>query len=180
MLGVAKMVCQTPLIFNHDIGLALLSNNNNISNGSYIMWRGKNHRDIKCINGWPMSSEGFWRCSQGQSTTYYGGATLACHTFQTPWPSNHYYKSWFFLLGKLVKKDLEVTLVNLTKMLFWTSRFQQCLFWPMAFFTNYTLSFWLAKWLTIWLINNGLFDWVNFILKLKSFKKLLLKKLIGR
>ncbi len=37
MLGAAKMVCQTPLIFSHDIGLALLSNNSNISNGSYIM-----------------------------------------------------------------------------------------------------------------------------------------------
>jgi hypothetical protein len=96
----------------------------------------------------------------------------------------HYYKSWSFLLGKLVKKDPKVTLVNLTKVPFWTNWFQQCLFWLMAFFPNYILSFWLAEWMTnwliIWLVDSESLDWVNFISKLKSFFNLLFKKLIGK
>jgi len=34
--------------------------------------------------------------------------------------SRHYYKSWSFLLRKLVKKDPKVTLADLTKVPFWT------------------------------------------------------------
>jgi hypothetical protein len=36
------------------------------------------------------------------------------------------------------------------------------------------------KWLIVRLIDNGPFDWVNFVPKLKSFYGLLFLKLIGR
>jgi hypothetical protein len=75
----------------------------------------------------------------------------------------YYYKSWSFLLGKLVVKDPKVALVNLTKVPFWTSQFWHCLFWLMALLTkpigaNLTgqLDLW-SIWIMVYM-TRGLFD----------------------
>jgi hypothetical protein len=69
----------------------------------------------------------------------------------------HYVNSWFFQLGSLVKKYPNVTSVKKTTLSIWTNHFDHVL----------GDSKWLTKWLIIQLEDNGPFDWVNFMLKLK-------------